>query len=278
VAALLLASASLVVYRSRRRAPALEETAPDVFCLGIGSGVMRSNVYFVRSGPSWSLLDAAWPNRGELIRRAAASLFGAQSRPSSILLTHIHPDHSGSAPELARTWGVPVYVHPAELPLAPGRYVPEYGNPLDRRVIVPLLRLLPARSVEAMAPRGSLLGLVESLGVDGEVPGLPGWEWIATPGHTPGHVAYFRRGDGVLLAGDAVLTVNLNSIPDLLLNRQRFAGPPYVSTWRWPAARRSVAKLAGLEPRVVAAGHGRPIAGPDAARRLRAFAEEFSGP
>ncbi|HET7519561.1 MAG TPA: nitroreductase/quinone reductase family protein [Actinomycetes bacterium] len=75
----------------------------------------------------------------------------------------------------------------------------------------------------------------------------------------PGHVAYLRRGDGVLIAGDAALTVDLNSVGGVLLGRQRVAGPPRYTTSDWPAATRSVGVLADLEPRVLVPGHGRPL-------------------
>ena len=94
------------------------EIAPGVYCMEAGKGITRSNVYFVRSGSSWALIDAASANCGQLIRKTAESLFGANTRPASILLTHSHPDHAGSALELARIWGCPAYVHPEELPLA----------------------------------------------------------------------------------------------------------------------------------------------------------------
>lgn len=83
-----------------------------------GKGITRSNVYFVRSGSSWVLIDAASAKCGRLIRNTAESLFGANTRPASILLTYTHSDHAGSVLELARMWGCPVYVHPDELPLA----------------------------------------------------------------------------------------------------------------------------------------------------------------
>jgi hypothetical protein len=35
----------------------------------------------------------------------------------------------------------------------------------------------------------------------------------------------------VLITGDAVLTMNLNSVPDLLAGKHRVPGPPYISTW-----------------------------------------------
>lgn len=143
---------------SRAPVPGPQEIAPDVYRVATGRGLTEANVHLVRSGPAWVLIDTAWPHRGELIRAAAESLFGAGTRPVAILLTHIHPDHSGSALELARMWNVPVHVLQAELPLAPGRYVPEYGNPLDRWLIAPVLALMPRRKVEASLVRNSPAG------------------------------------------------------------------------------------------------------------------------
>lgn len=80
----------------------------------------------------------------------------------------------------------------------------------------------------------------------------------------------------MLITGDALLTVNVNSVPNLLADRHRVAGPPYISTWNWPAARRSVAALASLDPDVLACGHGRPMTGPGTASRLTAFSDRLS--
>jgi glyoxylase-like metal-dependent hydrolase (beta-lactamase superfamily II) len=256
--------------------PCPEEIAPGVYRVETGRGLTEANVYLVRSGPGWVLIDAAWPHRGQLIKAAAESLFGPGARPAAIVLTHIHPDHAGSALELARMWDVPVYVHPDELVLAPGGYLPEYGNPLDRWLIAPLLRLLPQRMVEASRSRHSLEGTARAFDPAAGVPGLPDWQAVPTPGHTPGHVAFFRGKDRVLITGDAAATVNLNSVPGLLAGRQRVSGPPYISTWNWPAARQSVAALARLEPDVLACGHGRPMAGPQAAAALASFSSRFA--
>lgn len=67
------------------------EIAPGVNYMEVGKDVTRSNVYFVRSGSSWVLIDTASANCAMLIQRTAKSLFGEQSRPASILLTHDHP-------------------------------------------------------------------------------------------------------------------------------------------------------------------------------------------
>jgi len=260
------------------------EIAPGVYCMELGKGISRSNVYFVRSGVSWVLIDAASANCGQLIRKTAESLFGANTRPASILLTHDHPDHAGSALELARMWGCPVYVHPDELPLAAVgdlSTVEKYANPLDRWIILPLLRAMPRRWVESMLSKASLKDVAQGFDPGAPVPNLLDWECIPTPGHTPGQVAFLRRSDGVLITGDAIVTVDLDSfwgflLWSLRLNKQRVCGPPWYSTWNWQTAKESVTVLAGLEPRVLASGHGVPMTGERTARELRAFADHFS--
>jgi glyoxylase-like metal-dependent hydrolase (beta-lactamase superfamily II) len=262
------------------------EIVPGVYGMATGKGIMRSNVYFVRSGLSWVLIDAASPNCGGLIRKTAESLFGANTRPSSILLTHDHPDHAGSAVELARMWDCPVYVHPDELPLVDIKElstIVKYGGPLDRWFVFPLLRAMPRQRVEAMLSSASMKDVVRALGPDAPVPGLPDWECIPTPGHTPGHVAFFRTSDRVLITGDAIVTVNLNSFWGFMswglrLNKPRVSGPPWYSTWNWRVAKESVTALARLEPRVLATGHGELMSGDEIARELRVFADNFSGP
>src|ERR1019366_5159251 len=92
--------------------------ATGVYCLVTGKR-RDSNVYFVQSGETWVLVDTGWRGRAELINSAAETLSGVGTRPRAIVLTHVHPDHAGSASELAHMWDVTVYVHPDELPLPP---------------------------------------------------------------------------------------------------------------------------------------------------------------
>jgi glyoxylase-like metal-dependent hydrolase (beta-lactamase superfamily II) len=261
------------------------EIAPGVYYMETGKGISRSNVYFVQSGSSWVLIDAAPANCGQSIRKTAEFLFGANTRPASILLTHDHPDHAGSALDLARRWDCPVYVHPDELPLVSIddlSTIEKYANPLDRWIILPLLRAMPRQRVQSMLSRASLKGVVRAFDPSAAVPSLLDWECIPAPGHTPGQVAFFRTSDRVLITGDAIVTVDLNSfwrflLWSLRLNKQRVSGPIWYSTWNWQMAKKSVALLARLDPRVLATGHGVPLSGEEIARELDAFADHFSG-
>jgi glyoxylase-like metal-dependent hydrolase (beta-lactamase superfamily II) len=142
---------------------------------------------------------------------------------------------------------------------------------LDRWLIIPFLRLLGEKRMQALVERSSLEGVIRPLDPHGSVPGLPHWELILTPGHTPGHVAFFRPLGRVLITGDALVTKDLNSLSGALSARPQVAGPPWYTTWDWQQAKRSAVSLAGLRPLVVAGGHGSPMSGPEAAGSARSL-------
>jgi glyoxylase-like metal-dependent hydrolase (beta-lactamase superfamily II) len=87
--------------------PRVSEAARNVYALTIGRGALSTNVYLIRSGSSWTLVDAGWFGSEKKIRAAAESVFGPETRPTSMVLTHLHPDHSGATAALAERWGVP---------------------------------------------------------------------------------------------------------------------------------------------------------------------------
>jgi len=126
-------------------------------------------------------------------------------------------------------------------------------------------------------PRGPIdLGArVRTLPEDGSVPGMPEWRWIPTPGHTPGHVSLFREADRTLIAGDAFVTTKQESVTAVLTQRPEMHGPPAYYTPDWESARRSVERLAALEPLRVATGHGPPLQGRQMLADLQELARNF---
>jgi deazaflavin-dependent oxidoreductase (nitroreductase family) len=252
------------------------EVAPGVFCLGPW-GLTQTNAYLVESGSTWVLVDAGWASDGPRIDRAVRSVLGANARPAAILLTHCHPDHAGAAAQLAVSWGCQVWMHPAERPIAAGDFaaMQTWAGPLDRWVVLPLLRAVGPRRREELLARSSLGDLARTLRPGTGVTGLPEWDAVPTPGHTPGHMSYLRRRDGVLLTGDALVTVQVNSVSGLLLGRRGLSGPPWYTTWNAAAAAASIATIAELRPAVIAPGHGRPLI--DAATSLSQWMETWAG-
>ena len=82
-----------------------------------------------------------------------------------------------------------------------------------------LSRFMPRRIVHLGGERAN------ELPVGGVVPGMPGWRWIHTPGHTPGHVCLFRPEGRVLLAGDALATVDADSFLGMLSRKRKISRP-----------------------------------------------------
>jgi glyoxylase-like metal-dependent hydrolase (beta-lactamase superfamily II) len=111
-----------------------------------------------------------------------------------------------------------------------------------------------------------------------ELPGLPDWKWLHTPGHSPGHISVFRESDGVLIAGDAFATMDMDSWTGLISGKQTLAraGSPFNCDWE--ATKNSVQTLAKLRPNVIGAGHGIPLTEENVAQRLENYATRFRPP
>lgn len=217
--------------------------------------VLFVNLYLYGTPDSWVLIDAGLPGTGDQIIRAAEERFGQGARPEAILLTHGHFDHVGALPTLLEHWDVPVYAHRLELPYLTGRS--DYPPP-DPTVGKGAMALMSF----AYPNEGINLGSrVRPLPEDGSVPFMDGWRWIHTPGHTPGHVSFFRDTDRCVIAGDAFVTTQQESLYAVVTQELEVNGPPAYFTPDWPQARRSVEYLAALEPQIAATGHGRVMRG-----------------
>jgi glyoxylase-like metal-dependent hydrolase (beta-lactamase superfamily II) len=234
--------------------------------------LLIANVYFVGSRRApWVMVDAGTPGDAARIRSTATERFGPDARPEAILLTHGHFDHAGSARELAELWDVPIYAHPLERPFLTGRSGYPPRDPTVGGAMAFLSRFFPSSPPN---PGERLHDLPQG----GEVPGLPGWRWHHTPGHAPGHAAFFQENESVLLAGDACATMDLDSVAGIVTQERRICRPPAPFTFDWEQAHRSVELLAGLRPVVIGCGHGEPMAGTAVAAELAELARNFPRP
>ncbi|HYF79114.1 MAG TPA: MBL fold metallo-hydrolase [Symbiobacteriaceae bacterium] len=223
----------------------------------------------------WVLVDAGIPYSTGIILRAVRQRFGREVRPAAIVLTHGHFDHVGALKQLAARWDVPVYAHELELPHLTGQEDYPMPDPSVGGGLMARLSPLYPRTALDLGKRVRPLPRGHRGRQGGEVPHLPGWRWLHTPGHTDGHVSFFREADRLLIAGDAFTTVRQESALAVLSQRPEIHGPPMYFTTDWDAAERSVRKLQALKPAVAVTGHGVPMSGELLTRGLLLLSQNF---
>jgi glyoxylase-like metal-dependent hydrolase (beta-lactamase superfamily II) len=217
----------------------------------------------------WVLIDTGLPTSANGIIESAGQLFGHDRKPSAIIMTHAHFDHAGSVEALSERWDVPVYAHPLEKPYLSGEASYPPADPMSGGGMLALLSPLYPRSPVNVGSR------LKMLPADRTVPDMPGWTWIPTPGHAPGHISLWRATDRTLIAGDAIVTTAQESIYAVMTQKLEMHGPPRYLTPDWVQAETSVQTLAALEPECIVTGHGRPVRGAGARDALHALAADF---
>ncbi|MDQ3190608.1 MAG: MBL fold metallo-hydrolase [Bacteroidota bacterium] len=242
------------------------EVAPDIW----GMKILFVNIYMIvdHVNESWVLIDAGLKGSADNILQMAEDLFGKKNPPSAIILTHGHFDHVGALEDLLKVWSVPVYAHPLEHP-----YLTGFSSypPADPTVGGGLMSLLswayPTTPIDISANIKPLQ--------NGNLPVLKEWEYIHTPGHSPGHVSLFRKRGNILIAGDAFVTTQQESVLSVVFQEKKISGPPRYLTTDWSASYKSIKKLAKLKPSVAATGHGLPFYDEDLQKGLKHLIDNF---
>jgi hydroxyacylglutathione hydrolase len=177
------------------------------------------------------LIDAGrtWDRRRILRQVAGREL-------SLLALTHVHPDHQGSAKAVCEERGIPLACHADDVEAMEGRRpVQEAGAD---HMINRMIRKIwegPPHDVSRVLEEGDEVA---------------GFRVVHAPGHARGEVIFFRDSDRVAICGDVIRNMSYaTTLPGV-------REPPVIFTYDPAENRRSIRKLADLNPSLILPGHG----------------------
>jgi glyoxylase-like metal-dependent hydrolase (beta-lactamase superfamily II) len=187
------------------------------------------------------LIDAATKQaKGRIMRQLRGRTVTAHA------LTHAHPDHQGSSHAICEQLGIPLWCGEADVHAMQtagaisNSQVPGWLNSFQERFWTG-----PPHPVARALKEGDAVA---------------GFTVLEVPGHSIGHVAYWRQSDRTLILGDVLNGMNL------LTSRRGLQEPPTVFTPDPARNRQSARRLAALEPELVCFGHGPPLRDPQELR------------
>ncbi|HEX6288262.1 MAG TPA: MBL fold metallo-hydrolase [Herpetosiphonaceae bacterium] len=230
--------------------PTFKSMFPHVYAMTIAA----VNVFLIEDGSHLTLIDTGRESSAQPILNAVRQLGRQPTDITNIVLTHCHPDHAGGLAALKQQTGAAAWMHRADAevvrgttPMVRSKVAPGLRNQIVYRMLIKnILPHVPPTTIEHEVCDGDVLPIAGGL------------QAIHTPGHSAGHTAFLLRSDGGLLfAGDAcsnIFGVGYSVVYDDL-----------------PEGRRSLAKLATLEPRAICFGHGGVLNGTGVRKFQRAW-------
>jgi glyoxylase-like metal-dependent hydrolase (beta-lactamase superfamily II) len=166
---------------------------------------------------------------------------------SAHALTHAHPDHQGSSHAICERLGIPLWCGRDDVAVMESGTVENPKAPRWLNTVQQRWWTGPPHPVDRPLSEGDEVA---------------GFEVLEVPGHSPGHVAFWRESDRVLILGDVFFNIHaFTGLPGL-------HEPPAIFTPDPARNRASARRLAALRPELVCFGHGAPLRDPD---RLSAF-------
>jgi glyoxylase-like metal-dependent hydrolase (beta-lactamase superfamily II) len=194
----------------------------------------HSNVYVLVNGDELVVVDTGTPGNAKKIVEYIEKIGHRASDVSTIVLTHYHMDHAGSARDLKELTHAKLAVHKADADFVSG--VKPYPKPknLLMRAASSFLKVAPVE-VDVVLNDGYTVGHLRV---------------FHTPGHTPGSIMLLDGQRGVLFAGDT-----------FRFEGGKVTGAPRHFTWGEAEEKRSMQKISKLEFDVLLPGHGEFLKG-----------------
>jgi hydroxyacylglutathione hydrolase len=220
----------------------LKRLADDLYLLD-GFPPFAINVYLIGD----VLLDAGSRHAGKrILKQLSGRTVAAHA------LTHAHPDHQGASHQVCETLSIPLWCGSLDADAI------EDGRIMERQPRHPINRLIGLAFPGPPHPVARRLH---------EGDNVAGFTVLDVPGHSAGHVAYWREADRTLICGDVFTNM------DTLTGRPGLHEPYSFFTPDPQRNRQSMRRLAALEPELACFGHGRPLRNP---AQLKAFTDKLT--
>ncbi|GAB4578260.1 MAG: MBL fold metallo-hydrolase [Anaerolineales bacterium] len=217
------------------------------------TGLILGRVYLIEDPDGLTLIDASIPSSAPKILKQIEAMGRKPTEVKRILITHAHPDHHGNLPLLKKVTGAQIIASALEKPVIEGQKMIDRPEPSTLKGVVRFIRmpdtLLPAVPVDRVIEDGEQ---IETFG---------GLQAVFTPGHAPGHMAYWQPEKRILFCGDVIFHLTGLTLP--------FA----MATVDMNQNKKSIQRIAQLNPTIVCFGHGPPLT-QDATHALRNFAQK----
>jgi glyoxylase-like metal-dependent hydrolase (beta-lactamase superfamily II) len=211
------------------------------------TGLMAGRAYAIEDADGLTLIDTSITPAGPKILQQLAAAGHQPNAVKRILITHAHPDHVGSLPFLQEKTGAQVRASALEAEVIEGK------------------KAIPRRPSNPRPPQTQYPGSpVDRLLADGDVLAevMGGLQAVFTPGHAPGHLAFWQPDKKVLFCGDTIFRIPFNMrLPYAML------------TVDMAENIRAIGRLASLNPDIICFGHGKPLQ-ENSANLLRQFAQK----
>ena len=223
--------------------PKVFEVVSGIYCIYRKS--YYNCTYLIHRNKQTTLIDASMKSDGGDVFYAMQQLKLPVESIQAILLTHWHNDHTAGTRAVKEATQAKVYCHAEDTP----NMEHSLGKPPFHKKIADLIPelgplILFKGLIGEMVPEAVKVDITIK---DGDIIN-DDIEVIATPGHTPGHVAFYDRVSKTLFAGDSLACIR---------GKLRFMARPV--TPDLPSARLSMQKALDRDIEVICPGHRQPI-------------------
>ncbi len=204
---------------------------------------VNANAYLVEDGEKLILIDTGIPRNHKKITKYIEGLGRKPTDVSTIVLTHFHIDHAGSAKKMKELTNAKVAVHELDADYVAGKKAPPKPKNLMFKALSSVFKAAPVE-VDLLLKDNDKVG---SLIV------------IHTPGHSEGSISLLDAERKVMFVGEAIRFM-----------KGKIMGSPEQFTLDMGKEKDSIRRISTFDFDILLSGHGQPLM-PNASQKVKDY-------